>query len=257
MVRSCRCPVCVRVCRDGDASFVDPRNRKRKLTETGASRDAPPAKKAATAGSTTKVIVKKETKAGTSTSLFTHAKSDSSFFSAPKAKPKLPSFKKAPAAAMATATPAAAVKQERNTAQPMSIDPFQDAMKSLNRGRFGSPVQSTPSSSTVPSASGSVTDPNKKPKKKVHFPPDGKDSLFFVRIVSRVVYDDDPNHDVSGLPNPAPPSRAHVYSCLCTIRRPPTRSTIFATTTAPRAPRCISLYSRSSLTGSSPLVRCP
>lgn len=167
-------------------SSDDTRGRKRKITESESSRDGPPAKKAATgaASTTTKVFVKKETKSGTSTSVVTHAKSDSSFFSAPKAKPKLPSFKKAP---MLPST--AGVKQEP-VANMMSINPFQDAMKSLNKGRSGSPVPGTPPGiGTVPS-SASVTDLNKKSKKRVHFPPETQ--LRQIRIVTRVVYDDDP-----------------------------------------------------------------
>ncbi|EJD54104.1 hypothetical protein AURDEDRAFT_110720 [Auricularia subglabra TFB-10046 SS5] len=174
---------------DHDKAEADTRGRKRKLTEAGAARDAPPAKKAAIASSTAKVIVKKETKAGTTSTTVVSAKSDSSFFSAPKAKPKLPNFKKAPTAST-SATAGMSVKPEPTVAQPMSIDPFQDAMKSLNRGRFGSPAQSgTPPSTSVAAASSSLPDANKK-KKRVVFAPEHE--LRKIKYIERAVYDDDP-----------------------------------------------------------------
>ncbi|KZV79189.1 hypothetical protein EXIGLDRAFT_846775 [Exidia glandulosa HHB12029] len=168
--------------------------RKRKLTATGASRDAPTAKKAATAVASNGKVVKKENKAGSSSS--SGAKSDSSFFSAPKAKPKLPSFKKAPAATVVTA--AGVKQQETNVAQPMSIDPFQEAMKSLNKNRFGSPAQSATPPNTA-AVSGSVTEPNVKPKKRVHFPPDHE--LVKTKMIERAVYEDDPADNGHGAHN--------------------------------------------------------
>lgn len=64
------------------------------------------------------------------------SKSDSSFFSAPKPKPKLPSFKKAP--------PLSTSKKDGtdpNVAQPSSVDPFKDALAAMTKAR-GSPTPS-------------------------------------------------------------------------------------------------------------------
>jgi hypothetical protein len=109
------------------------------------------------------------------------ARSDSSFFSAPKPKAKLPSFKKAPAP----------VKREPdlNVAQPSSIDPFQEALKSMGKGRRDSPVTATP-----PPASMSITPPlmnsGRAKRKTVTWAPDGQ--LESIRLIERAVYDDDP-----------------------------------------------------------------
>lgn len=111
------------------------------------------------------------------------AKSDSSFFSAPKPKPKLPSFKKAPP----TATPA---KQDAaNVAQPSSIDHFQEALKWMAKGRRGSPAVTTPVSSTTPPQY-PPTVKNGKKKKTVSWPPE--DKLESVRLIEKAIYDDDP-----------------------------------------------------------------
>ncbi|KAG1894146.1 uncharacterized protein F5891DRAFT_1195563 [Suillus fuscotomentosus] len=92
----------------------------------------PPAKKAAVAPTTSAskpTAMKKETKPVLAVK---DVRSDSSFFSAPKPKAKLPSFKKA----------LAPVKKEPdlNVAQPSSIVPFQEALKSMGKGRRDSPV---------------------------------------------------------------------------------------------------------------------
>lgn len=89
-----------------------------------------------TAGTSTKTVtVKKEVK--TVVREVKDAKSDTSFFSAPKPKPKLPSFKKAP--------PAAVKKEpDSNVAQPSSINPFEEALKSMAKSRKDSPATSTP-----------------------------------------------------------------------------------------------------------------
>ncbi|KAF8450984.1 hypothetical protein L210DRAFT_3470435 [Boletus edulis BED1] len=158
----------------------DVKIKKRKLSEPPAAK-APPAKKAAvtTAPSSSKVTVKKEAK---SVSLpVKDSRSDSSFFSAPKPKPKLPSFKKAPVS----------VKKEpdTNVAQPSSIDPFQEALKSMGKGRKASPVVSTP---PVPAASTPpITYATGKTKRKtVSWAPEGQ--LESIRLIERAVYDDDP-----------------------------------------------------------------
>ena len=125
----------------------------------------------------------------------TAAKSDSSFFSAPKPKKPLPSFKKVPV-----------VKKEadHNVAQPSSYDPFLEIVKSM-KPRKDSPSTATPPPATPVQAPPSTlprqtsTDgvsPDKK-KKTVTWAPDGQ--LELVKLIERAVYDDDPA-DVSSLP---------------------------------------------------------
>ncbi|KAI9572421.1 hypothetical protein HD554DRAFT_2185406 [Boletus coccyginus] len=160
----------------------DVKLKKRKLNEPPAAKAPPPAKKAAItpAASSSKVIAKKEAKP---VSLpVKDSRSDSSFFSAPKPKPKLPTFKKA----------AVNVKKEpdTNVAQPSSIDPFQEALKSMGKGRRASPAVSTPP--PVPAAStppaGNAT--GKTKRKSVSWAPEGQ--LESIRLIERAVYDDDP-----------------------------------------------------------------
>ena len=129
------------------------------------------------------MVVKKETKSVAPA--VKDAKLDTSFFSAPKPKPKLPSFKKAPPAPVS-------VKKEPdpNVAQPSSIDPFQEALKSMAKYR---PVVSTPPPTTQPSAAN--TPPpglakNGKKKKSVTWAPEGQ--LESVRLIEKAIYDDDP-----------------------------------------------------------------
>jgi len=125
----------VNVQKDGTSSksegddIEDVKTKKRKLAEPPA-KAAPPAKKIAVTAapsSSKPTIVKKEAKAVVTS--VKDAKSDSSFFSAPKPKPKLPSFKKA----------LASVKKEldQNVAQPSAIDPFQEALKDMAKARKG------------------------------------------------------------------------------------------------------------------------
>lgn len=123
--------------------------------------------------------MKKEAKVGAPA--VKDAKSDSSFFSAPKPKPKLPSFKKAPVAA--------AKKEEGNIAQPSSIDPFQEALKSMKAKRE-SPAVSTPPPTA--SRSGSVSGSTKpaKKRKSVTWRPEAE--LEQVRFIEKAIYDDDP-----------------------------------------------------------------
>ncbi|KAF7354920.1 hypothetical protein MSAN_01406800 [Mycena sanguinolenta] len=115
----------------------DPKSKKRKIADPPV-RALPPRKKTAVGA-----VPAKEPAASSKTAApVKDAKSDSSFFSAPKLKPKLPSFKKAP--------PAPAKKDD--VAQPSAIDPFQEALKT----RKGSPlaaIVSTPS----PERSGSTS----------------------------------------------------------------------------------------------------
>ncbi|KIK65709.1 hypothetical protein GYMLUDRAFT_94326 [Collybiopsis luxurians FD-317 M1] len=182
------------------AKEEDLKTKKRKLE---APSKAPTLAKKPAVGLTTStkpIAVKKESSVSSLSSVAKptttkDAKSDSSFFSAPKAKPKLPSFKKAPPPAPGS------VKKEMdmNVAQPSSIDPFQEALKSM-KGRRGSPAigpgpAATPppgTSNTPPSASGTpapgFTKLGKK-KKSVTWAPDG--SLESIKLIEPAVYDDD------------------------------------------------------------------
>ncbi|KAJ6612145.1 hypothetical protein B0H10DRAFT_1918313 [Mycena sp. CBHHK59/15] len=174
--------------------FAHPRNadaksKKRKLTDPPNTRSLPPLKKPAT-GSARPVAsgsVKKEP--GKPAAAVKDAKSDSSFFSAPKPKPKLPSFKKAP-----PPPPPGAKKDEPGVAQPSAIDPFQEALKSM-KARKGSPlsVVSTPppdgaAGTSAGAAPGYMR--NGKRKKTVTWPPEGQ--LESVRLIEKAIYDDDP-----------------------------------------------------------------
>ncbi|KAG0695779.1 hypothetical protein DFH29DRAFT_984864 [Suillus ampliporus] len=84
----------------------DSKLKKRKPVEQPSTKAPPPAKKAAvapTASASKPTAVKKEMKSGIAVK---DARSDSSFFSAPKPKAKLPSFKKAAGASTPTPPPA-------------------------------------------------------------------------------------------------------------------------------------------------------
>jgi len=163
--------------------------KKRKLSEIP-SKLGPPAKKSAVSAvssSRPSVTVKKEGKP-TATTVVKESKSDSSFFSAPKQKPKLPSFKKAP---VATTAPVATRKEPlANVAQPSSTDAFQEALKDM-RARKPSPSAPSTSSNNALATSSVLTGakPLKK-KKSVTWAPDGQ--LELVKLIERAVYDDDP-----------------------------------------------------------------
>ena len=129
--------------------------------------------------STKPAVVKKETKP---VAAVKDAKADFSFFSAPKPKAKLPSFKKA-------AVPAQLKKDEANVALPSSFDPFQEALKSM-KARKDSPALSTPpaaSASTPPQIS---LGKNGRKKKCVTWATD--EQLVSIRLIERAIYDDDP-----------------------------------------------------------------
>jgi len=158
----------------------DPKSKKRKLSEPTQSKPVPQKRVAiGTAMSTKPAVVKKETKP---VAAVKDAKADFSFFSAPKAKAKLPSFKKA-------AVPAQLKKDEGNVALPSSFDPFQEALKSM-KARKDSPALSTPpaaSASTPPQAG---LGKNGRKKKCVTWAADGQ--LVSIRLIERAIYDDDP-----------------------------------------------------------------
>lgn len=163
---------------------------------------APPAKKLATSATATAsrpgFAVKKETKVIV-TSVVKESKSDSSFFSQSKPKAKLPSFKKAPAPGSASGA-GSSVKRESegggssfnvNVAQPSAIDPFQEALKSMQKNRRGSPAQTTfeSASTATTTAKSEFVKPGKK-KKSVTWAAEGK--LEQIKLIDKAIYDDDP-----------------------------------------------------------------
>jgi len=179
----------------------DAKPKKRKLPDV-LSKAGPPTKKSAVSPASTSrpsVVVKKEgrlpTTMGVAAATVKDSKSDSSFFSAPKQKSKLPSFKKAPAGPTASI----AIKKETpaNVAQPSSTDAFQEALKDMAKARKPSPVAPniTGNTTTTPSAELAGAKPLKK-KKSVTWAPD--EQLELVKLIERAVYDDDP---VDGTPH--------------------------------------------------------
>jgi len=151
---------------DDDAQDV--KQKKRKHPDV-TLKVGPPAKKSAVSlasSSRPSVVVKKEGKPSTlpiptPTPTVKESKSDSSFFSAPKQKPKLPSFKKAPVGAT---TPTATKKETpTNVAQPSSTDAFQEALKDM---RARKPSPSAPSTSSNNALTSSTVLAGSKPPKK-------------------------------------------------------------------------------------------
>jgi hypothetical protein len=113
------------------------------------------------------------------------AKSDSSFFSAPKPKPKLPTFKKAP-------TPTVKKETVTNIAQPSSIDPFQEALKSMAKARKDSPAQSTPPPIAVSKSPPSTIGLTSSGKKRKSVSWASEERLVSIRFIEKAIYDDDP-----------------------------------------------------------------
>lgn len=134
-----------------------------------------------TSPSASRASVKKETKVVVTA--VKDVKSDSSFFSAPKPKPKLPSFKKAPPLV---------VKQEANIAQPNAFDPFQEALKSMAKNRTASPVVSTPPPTSAGSSAPASINITKSAKKKKSVTWASESQLEQIRLIDKAVYDDDP-----------------------------------------------------------------
>ncbi|KAH9978276.1 hypothetical protein BGW80DRAFT_1435824 [Lactifluus volemus] len=163
-----------------DDDVQDVKQKKRKLPDAP-SKPGPPAKKSAVSvasSSRPSVVVKKEGRpstVGATAATMKESKSDSSFFSAPKQKPKLPSFKKAPGG---TAAPTMIKKEPAaNVAQPSSTDAFQEALKDMARARRPSPAAPAPSTSSNAEAVLSVASANTKllkKKKSVTWAPDGQ-----------------------------------------------------------------------------------
>lgn len=159
----------------------DTKTKKRKPSEPP-PKPGPPTKKTAVSPAATK-----STTIVTKTGAVKDAKSDSSFFSAPKPKPKLPSFKKAPVPVKK--------EPEMNVAQPSSLDPFQEALKSMAKGRKESPAvtptpQLPPPAPTPTVAVTAGLAKTVKKKKSVSWAPDGR--LEQIKLIERAVYDDDP-----------------------------------------------------------------
>ena len=170
--------------------WIDAKQKKRKLPDVP-SKVGPPAKKSAVSvasSSRPSVIVKKEAKSSgataTAAATVKESKSDSSFFSAPKQKPKLPSFKKAP---IGTTALVATKEPPANVAQPSSTDAFQEALKDM---RARKPSPSAPSTSNVLTSSVLGGSKPLKKKKSVTWAPD--EQLELVKLIERAVYDDDP-----------------------------------------------------------------
>lgn len=83
-------------------------------------------------------------------------------------------------------------ESEHNIAQPSSIDPFQEVLKSLGKARRDSPSVSTPppvSAATPPQMPPGLSKLGKK-KKSVSWAPEGV--LESVKFIDRAIYDDDP-----------------------------------------------------------------
>jgi protein phosphatase 1 regulatory subunit 10 len=134
------------------------------------------------------VVVKKE--ARSTAPPVKDAKADSSFFSAPKPKAKLPTFKKA--AVVIKKEDTAAILSS-NVSQPSNFDPFQEALKSMKVAKRDSPAVSTPppqSASSTDTADAQYFGTTLKKRKSVTWAPDGQ--LESIKLIERAVYDDDP-----------------------------------------------------------------
>lgn len=230
--------------------WIDAKPKKRKLPD-GSSKVGPPVKKSAvsaTSSSRPSVVVKKEGKPSTATATAAtvkESKSDSSFFSAPKQKPKLPSFKKAPGGA----TPSTVTKEApANVAQPSSTDAFQEALKDM---RARKPSPSAPSTSTNnPTASSAVLAGAKplKKKKSVTWAPDGQ--LELVKLIERAVYDDDPV-DVSLIFLSIIVQYINYVPPMLIYRVRHTHYTMYVNWKEAKAPPCTPTYSKSFSIGRS------
>lgn len=146
------------------------------------------------------MVVKKETRSIAPP--VKDAKADSSFFSAPKPRAKLPTFKKAAAVGL--------IKKEdmttnsANVSQPSNFDPFQEALKAMKVAKRDSPAVSTPPPQSATSTDGTDVQnlaATLKKKKSVSWAPDGR--LESIKLIERAVYDDDPT-DVRKFSCPCP-----------------------------------------------------
>ncbi|EKM59537.1 uncharacterized protein PHACADRAFT_191906 [Phanerochaete carnosa HHB-10118-sp] len=172
---------------------TDAKSKKRKAEEPPSVVKGQPATKkgtvttvASTSKATTATIVAKKPLA--KAPAVKDAKTDISFFSAAKPKPKLPDFKKAPFT----------VKKEPdlNVAQPSSYNPFEEIVKSL-KPRKESPATATPPPlTTINGPTASVELKKLSKKKSVTWAPDGQ--LELIKVIERAVYDDDPADGMHG-----------------------------------------------------------
>lgn len=187
---------------------VDPKTKKRKLSEPPTARpsSAQATKKVAvgtTSSTKPTVVVKKEVTAASlstssvskvassSSSTSKDAKADASFFSQPK-KAKLPSFKKAP-----VPPPAQVKKEKEEPTIPSGYDAFQETLKTISLKRD---IRDSPASMSTPPPASSTTassmdagnqslTKNGKKRKSVTWAPEGL--LESVKLIERAIYDDD------------------------------------------------------------------
>jgi hypothetical protein len=233
---------------------IDAKQKKRKLPDAS-SKPGPPAKKSAVSVASSlrpSVVVKKEGRSSTTTTVaattttMKESKSDSSFFSAPKQKPKLPTFKKAPAGVTAPTT--AKKEPPANVAQPSSTDAFQEALKDMARARKPSPAAPGTSSNTEAVSSAVMVGAKLlKKKKSVTWAPDGQ--LELVKLIERAVYDDDPI-DVS-LFLSIIVQYINYVPLLLIYRVRHTHCTMYVNWTEGKEPLCMPTYSRSFSIGPS------
>lgn len=178
-------------------------------------------------------------------SVVKESKSDSSFFSQSKPKAKLPSFKKAPAAPISAGSSGKRENEDgalaANIAQPSAIDPFQEALKSMQKNRKGSPMQTNyePPPTSTTTVKSEFAKSGKK-RKSVTWAPDSK--LEQVKLIEKAIYDDDPM-DVSS-----------EHGCIEYIAqfhgdRARTHRTRFAIWRGLRVQRCMPTCSRKQLIG--------
>ncbi|KAL4241493.1 hypothetical protein ABKN59_000054 [Abortiporus biennis] len=162
---------------------IEDKTKKRKA-EPLPSKSAPPYKKSATLSSSSAsgssssktTTVKKEAKS----SGMKDAKSDISFFSVPKPKPKLPAFKKVVPSSVK-------LEPDLNVAQPSSVNPFEEALRAMKTKKETTETPTPPPQSTA--SLPSVATSTGKRKKTVKWAPEGK--LEMVKLIERAVYDDD------------------------------------------------------------------
>jgi protein phosphatase 1 regulatory subunit 10 len=175
---------------------IDAKSKKRKTTEPPLAKAAPPAKKAAVAPAAASAAtptaapkaaaVKKEVKPVVAVK---DAKSDSSFFSAPKPKAKLPSFKKSAAELKGRSEPS-----DTGVAQPSAVDPFQELLKGMGK-RKESPGPAPSSSASVtpaPAEAGPSGLSGRPAKKRKSVTWAAGDQLEKIKWIEKAIYDDDP-----------------------------------------------------------------
>ncbi|KAL5530757.1 hypothetical protein ACEPAF_7015 [Sanghuangporus sanghuang] len=188
---------------------IEDKTKKRKLGDTAPK---PPSKVAVvssgtgTTGTNKAMKVKKEKVVVTAVK---DAKADSSFFSTPKPKPKLPSFKKAPVASTAstTSTTSSGSNAVADVAQPNNDNPFQQALKEM-KGRAAVAIAASSALNKLDGVNGDINTlvkpstpdlviKNGKKRKSVSWAPEGH--LEKVRIIERAVYDDDHVNEMHGV----------------------------------------------------------